>query len=554
MDGFICRLRGLPWSTTPGDIVKFFDDCQIAGGEKGCHLTFSREGRASGEAFVDFASEEDVEKAVEKNNAHMGSRYIEVFRSKKSEMEWVVKRSGADHSNMSEACVKLRGLPFGCSKEEIAQFFTGFEIVPNGIMLPEDRMGRSTGEAFVQFASQDIAEKALGKHKERIGHRYIEIFKSSLAEAHAVTGRDRGGSGYGGRGGMGRPGPYDRNDRFGGNMGGPGPMGGGFRGGRGGRNVKGYFEDDYDDFNGGGFGGRGGRGGPGMRGGRFGGMMDDRRGGSDGGQPGSQYTSKTGHSVHMRGLPFQAMEQDVFEFFAPIQPVRVNFVFGTNGRPSGEANVDFATHAEAIEAMKKHKTNMQHRYIELFLNSEPSAPRNNSAGGGYGGSDMGSGFGGGNMGASTGGFGGGNNFSNNGNMGGGYNNMGGGMSGGMGSGTAAGMGGGNMAGGMGSGMGSGTGMGAGMGGAGMGGGNMGGNMGGGSYGGQGGQYANNSYGNGGGMGGGYNSMGGGAASSGYGQGMGGNNYNNMGGSTGGGYNNMGSSQMSNLANPSYQSF
>ena len=55
----------------------------------------------------------------------MAVRVFSVFRSKKSEMEWVVKRSGADHSNMSDACVKLRGLPFGCSKEEIAQFFTG---------------------------------------------------------------------------------------------------------------------------------------------------------------------------------------------------------------------------------------------------------------------------------------------------------------------------------------------------------------------------------------------------------------------------------------------
>jgi hypothetical protein len=71
--------------------------------------------------------------------------------------------------------------------------------------------------------------------------------------------------------------------------------------------FPGFFEDDYDDFNGGfGFGGRGGRGG--MRGGRFG-MMEDGRGGP----PGSQYISKTGHSVHMRGLPFQAQEQDVFD-------------------------------------------------------------------------------------------------------------------------------------------------------------------------------------------------------------------------------------------------
>lgn len=50
----------------------------------------------------------------------------------------------------------------------------GLEIVPNGIMLPEDRQGRSTGEAYVQFASQEIAEKALSKHKERIGHRWEE--------------------------------------------------------------------------------------------------------------------------------------------------------------------------------------------------------------------------------------------------------------------------------------------------------------------------------------------------------------------------------------------
>jgi len=41
-------------------------------------------------------------------------------------MEWVVKRSGPEQiKDSTDAVVRLRGLPFGCSKEEIAHFFTG---------------------------------------------------------------------------------------------------------------------------------------------------------------------------------------------------------------------------------------------------------------------------------------------------------------------------------------------------------------------------------------------------------------------------------------------
>jgi len=55
-----------------------------------------------------------------------------VFRCKRSEMEWVVRRSGSGSENaLDDGCVSLRGLPFGCSKEEIAQFFTGKVYVFN---------------------------------------------------------------------------------------------------------------------------------------------------------------------------------------------------------------------------------------------------------------------------------------------------------------------------------------------------------------------------------------------------------------------------------------
>ena len=56
----------------------------------------------------------------------------------------------------------------------------------------------------MKFASQEIVEKALKKHKERIGHRYIEIFKSSRAEVRTHYDPPRKLMA------MQRPGPCDR--------------------------------------------------------------------------------------------------------------------------------------------------------------------------------------------------------------------------------------------------------------------------------------------------------------------------------------------------------
>ena len=79
--------------------------------------------------------------------------------------------------------------------------------------------------------------------------------------------------------------------------------------------CSGFYEEEFDDYNMGfsnmSFMGNRGRGGMRPPRGRMQGgmMMDDR----PRGPPGSHYISKTGHSVHMRGMPFLAIEQDVFD-------------------------------------------------------------------------------------------------------------------------------------------------------------------------------------------------------------------------------------------------
>ncbi|EPY87655.1 Heterogeneous nuclear ribonucleoprotein H isoform 2-like protein [Camelus ferus] len=364
------RQEGLGRTLSAEGLASVAGNCKIQNGAQGIRFIYTREGRPSGEAFVELESEDEVKLALKKDRETMGHRYVEVFKSNNVEMDWVLKHTGPNSPDTAnDGFVRLRGLPFGCSKEEIVQFFSGLEIVPNGITLPVDFQGRSTGEAFVQFASQEIAEKALKKHKERIGHRYIEIFKSSRAEVRTHYDPPRKLMA------MQRPGPYDR----------PGAgrgynsigRGAGFERMRRGAYGGGYGGyDDYNGYNDGyGFGSD-----------RFGRGMSDHRYG-DGG---STFQSTTGHCVHMRGLPYRATENDIYNFFSPLNPVRVHIEIGPDGRVTGEADVEFATHEDAVAAMSKDKANMPN---QSSYGGPASQQLSGGYGGGYGGQSSMSGYG-----------------------------------------------------------------------------------------------------------------------------------------------------------------
>lgn len=231
--------------------------------------------------------------------------------------------------------------------------------------------------------------------------RYIEIFKSSRAEVRTHYEPQRKPMG------MQRPGPYDRpsGGRGGYNMVSRGGSydrmrRGGYGGGQYDAKLTLKISDLHDQYPSSGW--------PLLcvhscvAAAQFSGadLPYSCKGVSDGryGDGGSSFQSTTGHCVHMRGLPYRATESDIYivsrrtrqwlkliqlqvqmeltylvciffflQFFSPLNPVRVHIEIGPDGRVTGEADVEFATHEDAVAAMSKDKANMRKLYCVFVV-------------------------------------------------------------------------------------------------------------------------------------------------------------------------------------------
>lgn len=297
---YIMQVKGLLWSCTAQDLLQFFSECRIH--EKGIHFTVDGLGRQTGQAFIELEHEQDVSKALEKHRQYLGPRYVEVYEISNSDAEAILKK--AVHAPAENGVVRIRGLPFSSTEADIVQFFSDLDIVENGITIVTDRKGRNSGEAFVQFSSQEAAVKALQRDRDVIGNRYIEVFpsrsdqiysswgkKASLASSHTV--------------------PQFAN-----------------------RTAS----------------------------------ASHTKTGAPSGSP--QSSALPLHYVHVRGLPFHVSGEDIVKFFSPLVVSKILLECSPEGRLSGEADVFFSCHQDALTAMSRDRHHIGERYIELFLNSE----------------------------------------------------------------------------------------------------------------------------------------------------------------------------------------
>jgi len=193
----VVRARGLPWQASDTDIAHFFVGLNIAPG--GVALCLSSQGRRNGEALVLFNSLAHRDMALKRHKHHIGNRYIEVY---KATGEDFIQVAGGNNTEAQEfltrggkVIIRMRGLPYDCTQKQVLEFFASgskcCEVLDDeqGVLFVKKIDGRSTGDAFVLFGDEKDADKALSKHKELIGTRYIELFRSTTAEVQQVLNR-----------------------------------------------------------------------------------------------------------------------------------------------------------------------------------------------------------------------------------------------------------------------------------------------------------------------------------------------------------------------------
>jgi len=197
----VLRMRGLPYSATEKDVLQFFEEGNLTPARVHI-LTDKGTGRASGVALVEFENEDEIVAALDLNRNEIGDRYIELFRGSMEELRGALGLESGGGFNGGTGgqggggygdCVRMRGLPFNSSENDIINFFQEVNVGPVRIHRKSDG-----SEAFVEFRDGDIT-RAMKRHKGYMGHRYIELFRithNEVADIVGLPGRTRSRSAF----------------------------------------------------------------------------------------------------------------------------------------------------------------------------------------------------------------------------------------------------------------------------------------------------------------------------------------------------------------------
>lgn len=95
----------------------------------------------------------------------------------------------SDGGRSSHAVVRVRGLPFNTTVDQVASLLHDVALADDGPSIVLTRLpdGRPTGDAYVRVASEDALSTALGYDNHKLGTRYVQVFRASMRDLHEAT-------------------------------------------------------------------------------------------------------------------------------------------------------------------------------------------------------------------------------------------------------------------------------------------------------------------------------------------------------------------------------
>ncbi|XP_064610830.1 filaggrin-2-like isoform X2 [Liolophura sinensis] len=184
---FCVRLKGLPPTVTKKNVEDFFKGLDIA--PKGYFPVSRKDGSCTGDAFVEFVSPKECQKACAKDQELMGNRTISVQPVSKAAMTkdlQELRKKAAEESPVPVQpqrppplyfMLGAQNLPFSVSIGEILNFFRGYNPVPESIRLHYTNEGRPTGDAVIGFMTESECHRALRDLNARmLGRRNIRLY------------------------------------------------------------------------------------------------------------------------------------------------------------------------------------------------------------------------------------------------------------------------------------------------------------------------------------------------------------------------------------------
>ncbi|XP_069567419.1 RNA-binding protein 12 [Brachyistius frenatus] len=173
-------LKGLPYEADKKQIKEFFKNLAIV--EDSVYIAYGPNGRATGEGFLEFKSEQDHKSALGAHMQYMGTRFIQVHPiSRKGMLEKIDsirKREAAqgdgknqDGMKAPRNCAHITNIPYNISKKDVRAFLEGVGLYEDTLKVLTDSHGNGLGQAIFQLQTEEDARKAERLHRQKLNGR-----------------------------------------------------------------------------------------------------------------------------------------------------------------------------------------------------------------------------------------------------------------------------------------------------------------------------------------------------------------------------------------------